>query len=83
MKKQKRLLSAKKREGTYCAKLANELTEKGEETENFEIKKRKKLKKLSSEFKENFKERNDVQLDGEFVKDIWSTQLANDGILNL
>lgn len=78
-KDMKRKLLAKSRENSYCAKLATELEEENDE-EDFTIKKRKKRKTLTPEFKEDFKEKKlNVHLSGDFNKNIWTAQLANDG----
>lgn len=80
-KKMQRLLGAKCRQNTYCAKLAAELAGKIEEKiEDIVIPKRKKSNFLTTEFKENFTEKKkNVQIANEFDKDIWSTRMATDG----
>jgi hypothetical protein len=81
MKKQQRLLAAKCRQSSYCAKLAADLAGKPDlKLEDIEIKKRKKAKVLTEEFKENYSDKKkNVQIASEFQKDIWTTRMATDG----
>lgn len=80
-KKMQRLLAAKCRQNTYCAKLAAEIAGTAEvKLEDIVIPKRKKSKVLTEEFKENYAEqKKNVQIDTKFDKDIWSTRMATDG----
>lgn len=80
-KKMQRRLAAKSRKSSYCAQLAAELQTTEDPLDNFDNKKRKKSKVLTSEFKEDFEEKKlNVHLENDFNKNIWSSEMANDGI---
>lgn len=79
-----RILAAKCRQNTYCAKLAAEIAGTADvKIEDIVIPKRKKSKVLTEEFKENYAEKKkNVQIDTKFDKDIWTTRMATDGNLH-